>query len=122
MTFNRTPEFNKDLKKLQKKWHTLEKDLKVAERAIGQVYENPDLYEPFFSTKNATVMSSNDSYEVSKMRLKCTSPGAKGKARIVFVFARVDGEITLLEIYSKSEKDREDSTRVHDYLTNNQLD
>ena len=121
MNFNRTPEFKKDLKKLQKKWRTLENDLNKAEQFVQLIYTNSEMYESFVNGPNATVISTSNLQEVMKMRLECTSPGAKGKARIVFVFARIDGEIILLEIYSKSEKDREDSTRIHDYLANNQL-
>ena len=116
MTFKRTPEFNKDLKTLQKKWRTLEKDLNIAQSAITALYNDAEFYKMFFQSKKAAVISSGTLHEVVKMRLDCSSPGAKGLARIVFVFAKQDDQITLIEIYSKSEKGRENQVRIDNFL------
>ena len=96
MNFEYTPEFKKDVKRLQKKWRSLPGDLSDAELQIADLYgASEDLSEQveyrvaFFNGKRAT---------------------------IVFIAVIADGRVQFLELYSKSDKSRVDQSRIKQYL------
>ena len=123
MNFDQTPEFQKDLKHLVKKWRSLPNDLLAAEQQIVSLY-NPEVDETelreyraaFFNGKRAAIIYSTDSIEVVKMRLDVAALGTSDKVRIVFVAVRSDETVTFVELYSKNEKEREDKGRIKKYL------
>jgi len=124
MNFEYTAEFKKDLKRLQKKWRSLPSDLGDVELQITSLYisdDNPaELAEyraAFFSGKRATILLNNDNKkEVVKMRLVVSSLGTNSKVRIIFIAVVADGIVQFIELYSKSDKDREDQSRIKKYL------
>lgn len=123
MNFDRTDEFTKDIKKLSKKWRSLEGDIEYLEPRLEKLYlgDDPDtinnLREAFFNGKRATILHSlENGNEIVKMRLDVASLGSNDKVRIVFVAVRRANTITFIELYSKNEKDREDQSRIKRYL------
>lgn len=118
MIYSEEPAFSRDLKRLTKKWRTLPKDLEAAKRVISSLYTPQEGVDAehfrrnFFDGKTATVLPSGNDYEVIKMRLDCSSPGARGKVRLIFIFIFVDNEVTLIELYAKNDKDHEDEERI----------
>jgi len=123
MNFEQTSEFSQDLKKLQKKWRSLPNDLSDAIVQINRLYlpqDGVDLTEyrsNFFNGKRATILRIlNDGREVVKMRLDVESLGTGSKVRIVFIVVRDQNKITFVELFTKSDKNREDSNRLRKYL------
>lgn len=120
MNFDRTPEFNKDLKRLSKKWRSLPNDLRDAELTITDVYTDSELQETFvqkfFDGKRATKIVVTESCEVVKMRLDVQSLGNSQKVRVVFVAVKTENEIIFVELYAKNDKEREDPKRYSWYL------
>ena len=123
MNFDQTNEFAKDLKKLEKRWKSLRSDLSDLELQINRLYlaqEGVDLVEyrkNFFNGKRATILRTfDDSREVVKMRLDVASLDMGSKVRIVFIAVRNKNTVTFIELFSKSDKPREDSARLKKYL------
>ena len=121
MIFESMPEFTKELKAYSKRWKTLEADIEIAKQALTQVYSSPEvpdrglLAQAFFDGKRASRLVRTEQYEVVKMRLDCSSPGAQGKLRLVFVLVRIEATIRFIELYAKNDKDREDAVRIRRY-------
>ena len=119
MIFSEAPEFIKDVKRLQKKWHSIPNDLEAAKQYIVPLYEqlakdvNVETYRTdFFAGKRAAILHTADGVEVIKMRLDVSERTAKDKVRIVFVAMKTEGQIRFIEMYAKNEKPREDKTRI----------
>ena len=122
MNFEQTPEFEKDLKRLSKKWRSLPQDIKSAERDILPLYVEQEgveiirLREAFFGGYKAAVLMTTDAVEVVKMRLDCESLGTNSKTRLIFVAVKTEGTIRFVELYAKNEKTREDPSRYRKYI------
>lgn len=119
MNFEQTPEFQKDLKRLAKKWRSLQQDIKAAQRDLTPLYvaqegiDTKRLRETFFNGKRATILQSAEGYEVVKMRLDVAALNSNSKVRLVFVAVVTENRIVFIELYAKSEKDREDTKRIN---------
>lgn len=123
MNFEQSAEFKKDVKRLSKKWRSLPNDVLVAEKYILPLYQQladdidiDEYRKAFFSSKKATIIHASEGIEVVKMRLDCESLGNNSKTRIVFVMVKTQTKVVFLELYSKSDKDREDRRRIVKYL------
>lgn len=124
MNFEHTPEFQKDLKRLAKKWRSLPEDVTAVQRDITPLYIEQDgidigtLRRGVFNGKRATVLKTlSDETEVVKMRLDVQSIGRADKVRIVFIAVRSQNTITFIELYAKNEKSREDTKRIKKYIS-----
>lgn len=123
MNFEFTAEFEKDLKRLAKKWRSIPKDVEVSKQYILPLYEQGSddieisVYrQKFFNGKSAAILQAGEQYEVIKMRLDVESIGRADKVRIIFVTIKIDATIRFIELYAKSDKDREDTKRIRKYL------
>ena len=123
MNFNEAPEFQKDVKRLTKKWRSIPNDIEAAKKYIEPLYkikaddvEVGEYRRDFFNGKNAAILKENDSTEVIKMRLDVADLGRNDKVRIVFVTMKNDDGITFIELFAKNDKDREDEKRIKKYF------
>ncbi len=123
MNFDQVSEFQKELKRLSKKWRSLSSDIKAAEKDITPLYVEQEgvdiqrLREAFFGGFKAAVLTTTgDDVEVIKMRLDVADLGRNNKVRIVFIAVRSQNTITLIELYAKNEKNREDQGRIKKYV------
>lgn len=123
MNFEQTPEFQKDLKRLSKKWRSLASDVEYVKPRIQSLYverEDIDIEQyrvSMFASKKAAILTATSSgVEVVKMRLDVADLGRNDKVRIVFIAIRTENEILFVELYAKNEKPREDQGRIRRYL------
>jgi len=120
MHFDQTPEFQKDLKRLSKKWRSLPLDIEDAQLIISDVYTEGDHHElvqqKFFDGKRAAKITVKNDIEVVKMRLDVATLGTNNKVRVIFVAAITKRQVTFIELFAKNDKDREDISRIRRYL------
>ena len=123
MNFSECPEFKKDKKALGKtRVRSLENDLKRAKKAITALYvpvAGVDIVEyrkAFFDNKRATIRQTSETHEVIKMRLDTDTHTLQGKLRLLFVAVISGNDVMFVELYSKSDKNREDQHRIQKYL------
>ena len=107
--FNKTPQFEKDLKKLSKKYPSLPKDIKDLEDIL--------LVFPTGNGKNFTVIHHSEKVKLVKTRLTCTSLRDKSM-RVIYAYHSEGIEFMYLELYFKGDKENEDRERIKRYLKN----
>ncbi len=122
MNFSQSPEFQKELKKLSKKWRSLPADVGMLTLVITALYTQTDdnaaihLRETFFAMNKGAVLKVISSVsEVVKVRLD-SSDINKDMLRVVFI--QFEDKIMFIELYAKNSKSREDITRIKKYLKN----
>lgn len=112
-------EFEKDFKKLLKKFRTLEKDFEIMKKSLLEPYFCQGIP---FSTKAIIDIEGfcNENYLSKKVRkVACASLKNKGGfsgLRVIFVYEKLEKKITFVEIYFKGEKENEDRTRLQSFI------
>ncbi|MDD2224830.1 MAG: hypothetical protein PHP97_01560 [Candidatus Shapirobacteria bacterium] len=99
--------FDKEFKRLFKKYLSLEKDLNVLKDAL-------ELF-PTGQSNNSEIIYNSEEIKVVKTRLFCRY--LKGSTlRLVYVYYPKENKICFLEIYFKGDKVNEDRERIKGYL------
>lgn len=107
MKFSEHPQFSKELKRLARKYLSLEKDMVDFGRVVSTV--------PLGNGKHFAVLTFKDEIKIIKARLFCRY--LKGAVlRIVYAFCITTETIEFIELYPKNEKPREDDARIKEYL------
>jgi mRNA-degrading endonuclease RelE of RelBE toxin-antitoxin system len=116
--FLKVPEFDKDLKKLSKKYSSLPEDLENLINAMKSV-----LPEQLSGVERISRLGSGVTIPVYKVRnFRCKTLQGKGsRSGIRVIYAQDCSEdsndtILLLEIYYKGNKENEDRDRITQYL------
>lgn len=117
ITYNSIEPFNKDLKRLSKKFPSLLEDLELVKRATIELFHVKKV-------NNNAVFPIPDfcsgSFQVCKIKkFACRSlkgRGVKSGIRVTYFFNIQTLKVVFMEIYFKSEQENEDRTRIKDYL------
>jgi len=109
ITFEELPEFDSDLKKLIKKYRSLNDDLAVLRKVLN---DEPDERPPF-------------SFRISGLRIKtclikikkiaCKSlkgRGVNSGLRLIYALYEKENKIVFAELYHKNDKENEDRGRI----------
>lgn len=107
--FNRLPEFEKELKKLKKKYGSLLSDLINFEEVL-QKYSTG-------TGKNFEILHYGEKIKIVKARLSCDSLRDRSM-RIIYAYHNNTFEFIYIEIYFKGDKENEDRERINKYLKN----
>lgn len=109
MTFNELEEFNKDLKKLLKKYRTLNEDLEV----VKKVLEVTPQERPPFSFRIDNLGLKTCVIKVKKIACKALKGrGVNSGLRLVYAHFEAQQKIIFIEIYHKNDKENEDKQRI----------
>ena len=115
--YGSTPEFDKDLKRLLKKFRTLEDDIEIAKKNAIELYHlekiDNDAVEPIphFCTEELKIC------KLKKFACKALKGrGVKSGIRITYAFYEKNKSVDFIEIYFKGEKEMEDKERIKEYL------
>lgn len=111
MHCNETKQFKKDVKKLKKKYKTLDSDIQEFLYILRK--------KPLGIGNHFNVLTEQDTISIVKARFFCRS--LKGK-HLRIIYAYDNSEVTLLgitfiELYAKNDKEREDTERINNYLS-----
>ncbi|MBK8702599.1 MAG: hypothetical protein IPN33_02600 [Saprospiraceae bacterium] len=109
MQVERLPEYDKDLKRLLKKYRTLEVDM---EDVVKVLKIKPDARPPFSYRIDGLGITTC----VIKVK-KIASDSLKGRGsnsgfRLVYAYFQSEKRIVLVELYHKNEKENEDRQRI----------
>lgn len=103
-----TDEFSKELKKLSKKFRTIESDFELLQSAILA-------YPDGNGTKHWNLITKIDDVSVFKVRFMCRS--VRGSDfRVIYKYDKNKVVILFLEMYYKADKANEDKQRIKRYL------
>ena len=112
--YRKIKEFEKDFKKLEKKFRTLTDDLKVAQRSAIELFhikniDNGGIFE-------ITGVGSNEDIRLYVLKkFACRSikgKGVRSGIRITYAYIPKDNLIVYIEIYFKGNKGVEDKERI----------
>ena len=109
MDFETLPEYDKDLKKLLKKYRTLTSDIEDVKKVLGV---RPDAQPPFSFRIDGLGIESC----VIKVK-KMASDSFKGRGinsgfRLIYAHFQEAAKIVLVELYHKNDKENEDRKRI----------
>jgi mRNA-degrading endonuclease YafQ of YafQ-DinJ toxin-antitoxin module len=109
MTFDELSEFKKDLKKLLKKYRTLNDDLAVVKRVLEIL---PDERPPF-SFRIDHLGIETCIIKVKKIACKALKGrGVNSGLRLIYAHFPDEQKITFIELYHKNDKENEDKSRI----------
>ena len=109
INFEELPEYQKDLKRLLKKYRTLNTDLEDVRKDLN---DEPDARPPFsFRIENTGITTC-----VIKIK-KIASDSFKGRGvnsgfRLIYAYFEQEKRIVFIELYHKNEKENEDRERI----------
>jgi hypothetical protein len=107
MKFEEASEFQRELKKLKKKYKSLDEDFKLFKKILTK--------SPRGIGRHITELASDEEMIVIKSRLFCKY--LKGDTlRIVYFYLKEEEHIVFIEIFYKGVKEREDSKRIKEYI------
>jgi len=111
MNFNELPEFQKELKRFNKKYKSLPDDLQEFCNVITAV--------PLGNGKHFNIITQTEVFSIIKARLFYRY--LKGTSlRIVYSYFEQEQKIEFIELYLKGDKNNEDRERIKEYLKNYQ--
>lgn len=109
----RLPEFDKDLKKLRKKFRTLEDDLETFIKTQLRLYHKLDKDNQGIFIIPKLNIQNHTFYKAKKFACRSLpKTGCKSGMRIIYTYDEREDKIELIEIYFKSNKENEDRERI----------
>ena len=107
--FETLPEFQKDLKRLLKKYRTLNEDLDVV---VKDLNDEPGESPPFsFRIDNLEI----GTCIIKVKKIACKSMKGRGVnsgLRLVYAYFKEEEKIIFIELYHKNDKENEDRQRI----------
>ena len=111
ITFDELPEFQKDCKRLGKKYKSLIDDLKEFRNVVSIV--------PLGNSKHFIIITQIKVLYIVKARLFCRY--LKGSSlRVIYAYLEQEQRIEFIEVYFKGYKENENHDRIKEYLNNYQ--
>lgn len=111
--------FQKDIKRLLKKFRTLEEDLEVVKLNVIELYhlkkiDNRSVFSiPGYSNKKIQI------YKIKKFSCKSLKGrGVRSGIRVIYAFYPEFFKVDFIQIYFKGEKENADFDRIREYLKN----
>ncbi len=115
--YKRTERFEKDIKKLLKRFQSLEGDIEIAKTFAIEIFhvQNIDRQAVFpipdFCSEEIKV------YKLKKFACKALKGrGVKSGIRIIYAYHVLTKTVNFIEIYFKGESENEDRERIREYL------
>jgi hypothetical protein len=111
ITFDELPEFQKDCKRLGKKYKSLIDDLKEFRNVVSVV--------PLGNSKHFIIITQIKVLYIVKARLFCRY--LKGSSlRVMYAYFEQEQRIEFIEVYFKGDKENENHDRIMEYLNSYQ--
>lgn len=108
-TFSTLPEFDKELKRLVKKYPTLISDIEDLKSVL--------IDSPTGIGKNFIILKSDKEVQVVKVKVHCESLRSR-VIRLIYAFRPEVIEFVYIEVYFKGDKETENTERINGYLEN----
>lgn len=105
--FLQLPEFDRELKKLSKKYPSLKNDIEDIKPVL--------IESPTGIGKNFTIISTTKEVKIVKVRIHCESLRSRS-IRLIYAYHKDKIEFMYIEIYFKGDKENEDRERIEEYL------
>lgn len=120
ISYGEMPEFQKDFKRLLKKFKSLEDDLELVKIAVIELYHLQKINN--LSTFPIQGCCAEEIQVCKIKRFACRAlrgRGSKSGIRVIYVFHCINLKVEFIEMYFKGEKENENRERIKDYLKDN---
>jgi len=117
INYEETPKFQRDFKKLLKKFKTLSEDLETAKRNAIEVRHIHDI-----DNQSVFLLPNFCSEEIKICKLKkfaCKALKGRGSRtgiRVIYAFLAKIKKVVFIEIYFKGDKENEDYNRIREFF------
>ena len=113
IVFEELPEYRKDLKRLLKKYRSIEQDITELKKALAV---EPDA-DPPFSFRIEGLGIETCVIKVKKIACRALKGrGVNSGLRLIYAWFEREERIVLVELYHKNEKEMEDRERIRKYF------
>ncbi len=113
------PEFEKDLKKLSKRFKTLEEDLNNFIQTQLNLYHKQQIDNKGILLISGLKIQSPQIFKAKKFTCRSLKgKGVQSGIRIIYAYFNEEDRIELIEIYYKGDKENEDRERISMYYKN----
>lgn len=113
---SRLPEFERDFKKLLKRFKTLEEDLEIFIKNELQLYHKLKIDSKGIFPLQGLKIKSPQIYKAKKFACRSLKgKGAQSGIRVIYAYFEEEDKIELIEIYYKGDKENEDRERILRY-------
>ena len=110
------PEFEKDLKKLKRRYKTLEGDLKIFIKTQLNLYHKQKIDNRGIFQIPGLKIETPRIYKAKKFACRSLKgTGHKSGIRVIYAYFEKEDKIELIEIYYKGDKEIEDRKRIFKY-------
>lgn len=111
------PEFEKDLKKLVRRFSSLEEDLKTFIKVAMNLYHKQKIDSRAIFHISDLGIHSPKIYKAKKLACKALKgKGAQSGLRVIYAYHEEKDKIDFIEIYYKGDKESEDRERILKYF------
>ncbi len=119
INYDETSEFQKDFKKLSKRFKSLEEDFELAKKAAIELYHIQKINNLSVFPIQGFCTEEIQVCKIKKFACKALKGrGSKSGIRVIYAFHSNNLKIDFIEIYFKGDKENEDSERIKEYLKN----
>jgi len=116
---NRLPEFEKDIKKLRKRFNTLEEDLTIFINTQLNLYHKLKIDNKGIFTITDGPSHSFKIFKAKKFACRALKgKGVRSRIRIIYAYNEAEDSVDFIEIYYKGDKTIEDKERISSYIKN----
>jgi len=113
---NRLPEFKKDMRKLGKRFRTLEDDLKIFIKTELNLRHKVKKNNKGIFPISGLRIENPKIYKAKKFACRSLKgKGVQSDIRVIYVYFKEQDKIELIEIYYKGDKEKEDRKRILKY-------
>ena len=113
---SRLPEFEKDIKKLLKRFKTLEDDLRIFIKNELNLYHKLKIDNKGVFQVPGLKIKSSKIYKAKKFACRSLKgKGVQSGIRVIYAYFEEQDKIELIEIYYKGDKENEDRERILKY-------
>lgn len=117
--YQTTSSFQKDLKRLLKKYRTLKEDLETVKRNAIELYHLKRIDNQSIFPIQGFCSEMIKICKIKKFACKALKGrGSRSGIRVIYAFYCQDYRVDFIEIYFKGNKENEDRERIKDYLKN----
>lgn len=111
MRFDGLSEFEKEFKRLFRKYRTLDDDFEKFKKILA--------VKPTGIGKNFIIFHSSKELKLVKAHVACKSLRNNHLLRVIYSYFERENRIEFIELYFKGNKKNEDRRRIKEYLKNN---
>jgi len=120
MNYNETEEFKHDIKKLLKKFSSLREDLEVNKQYRIELFHCKDINSNgIFEIEDVGNTNDLRFFKIKKFQCKSLKgKGARSGIRVIYAYLPINQTVVFLEIYFKSDQEKEKRERISDFIKN----